>query len=199
MTPYWKKVMEGQSKGDQKGKPPGKRPGNNPKRDSSGRFQPRHGSYMVNSTSEAPEGTTAEQLWPQPSEGNTDQAVHTPAPDQTSPHDYNFIDGANERITFAWPRTGTPAIARSLVNTPDLAPDTWKKNFFGPHCKCHRCDTEGIADIMTKDELAGDTRAPGALWVTTSGWYWNCAGCGTAGTLPLGLLLPFLHTISCAS
>ena len=68
MSPYWKKIMDTQSKGDRKGKggsSKGSSKGTGGTRDpTSGRFKPRHSTFVVGSASNSSEAIPAEQMWP---------------------------------------------------------------------------------------------------------------------------------------
>ena len=126
MLPSWKKIMDGQGKGDKKGKgaTKGSSKGSSVGRDQSGRFQPRHGTFMVNATTDQQENASPEQLWQQ-----TQQTELPPVPDH-QPSDYTFVDGQAERITFAWPNAAPVSFAREKIRNPEHMPQSWKTSWF---------------------------------------------------------------------
>ena len=140
---------------------------------------------MVGNASEAAESLTAEQLW--------NQGIQTPVPEQPATAHYTFVSGFSETVTFAWPNTAPPELARLMVDQPEKVPHDWKVNFFGPPCRCHHCDNEGIAEVLLTSDKTGATRPANSLWVVHPDWYWDCPGCGTQDTLPLDLLVNFLE------
>ena len=111
MSDYWKKVMDGQGKGDRKGKGAGKTgSSSSAKRDpSTGRFKPRHGTYMVNNGSTTVEGTNASELW------NQAEPAHIPVPDENPSAQYTFVDGVRESVSFAWPSAAPHPLAREMI------------------------------------------------------------------------------------
>ena len=80
-----------------------------------------------------------------------------------------------------------------MIKNPQLVPDNWKNNFFGPPCHCHECDHEGLADIFTQEQFDSGRRDEYCLWVREPGWYWTCTNCGNTDALPLSTLNEFLE------
>ena len=121
LSPYWKKIMDGQTQGDKTGKGTGKGKGTKGKKDtfgkrdpSTGRFTPKHGTFMVTSGTQEPETATPTQLWEQTNTPDPAQLPNIP-----HPQSYIFIAGSRESITFAWPTSTAPYLAQQMVHTPD--------------------------------------------------------------------------------
>ena len=107
---------------------------------------------MVQNDSTTTEGIPSEQLW------NAAASSDLPTvPDQYTTSQYTFVDGAAETVTFAWPANADSALATAMIATPDKVPRQWQVNFFGPPCKCHTCEMEGLAEVMTRAEFQSDS------------------------------------------
>ena len=121
--------------GRQEKKGTGKGKGTKIKRDAStGRFTPKHGTYMVTSASQGLETATPAQLWGQ--SGLQNPALLPLIPD---PQADIFADGMNESVTFAWPASAGPALAHHAIYSPGKVPPIWERCFQGPQVKHHQC------------------------------------------------------------
>ena len=126
-SPYWKKIIDGQTQGDKKGKGTGTGKGTKGKKDSSGkrdpstgRFTPKHCIFIVTSEAQEPETATPAQ-----SRGQSSTPDPAQLPNIPDPQAYIFVAGTRESVTFAWPTSAAPYLAQQMVYTPDSVPPTW--------------------------------------------------------------------------
>ena len=155
MSAKWQNVMKGQGQGDSKGsrtstsgsKEKGKGKGKAKRYPKTGRFKPRHGTYMVNSSDPAdgPETQNAQNCW---------QQDH-----------YHFLAGEGGGAVFAWPKSATPTIANLMLTNPQALPPGWVNGFPAPMANCQACTTTIASQPWMADQCQGDQEP---------GWFWAC-------------------------